>query len=325
MSCLFSIFSRRGRVGRRHRKDTKLARQLVIGVLQQTFDWATSYKESFIQDLPEASSDGFSITTEEINININCDKSVSMANTPFFEGQSMNQFCFPYILVYALDNFDLWVDTLVRKGGFWQVRSPANWEQSSEMLPSIFSESFFGKYEYPAFFPLGVYTSQQILPTLRSKKTRATHTLIHLEIAEEACDELTRGEVVIATAAMMTRLAGDKFDDRKSYSNVPVMIISAFADQQVRILQAHATRDGLAISMTKILDFSKMRELRKNYKILLGLLASSLVGDPTDPAVVLKGHVSAKKMARIDSEYSEVDEKAGKLAVFIQEVDEMEL
>ncbi|KAJ5869135.1 hypothetical protein N7455_004076 [Penicillium solitum] len=108
------------------------------------------------------------------------------------------------------------------------------------------------------------------------------HTLIILLIKEEPGEDLFQAEVMVLTAAMITRLKGEECLD---YNTIPAICITIFGRMKARVLEAHSTQQGLAIKKTQLLDFSTNQAANKNMDILLGFMAGDLIGDPTGLAI----------------------------------------
>ncbi|KXG49444.1 uncharacterized protein PGRI_063010 [Penicillium griseofulvum] len=112
---------------------------------------------------------------------------------------------------------------------------------------------------------------------------RPPHTLIHTLIEHEPCETLTRAEVMILTAIMITRLEGEGCLE---YNTIPVMAITIFGQMKARVIEAHCTPQVLVIKKTDLLDFSTNKVANKNMDILLGFMCADLVenaGEPTVP------------------------------------------
>jgi hypothetical protein len=127
------------------------------------------------------------------------------------------------------------------------------------------------------------------------------HTLIHILIEQEPSETLTRAEVMILTATMITRLEGE---DCLEYDTIPVstdlrypymkeyilittqaMAITIFRQMKARVIEAHCTPQVLVIKKTDLLDFSTNKVANKNMDILLGFMCADLVGHATEPTV----------------------------------------
>ncbi|KAJ6191332.1 hypothetical protein N7519_001353 [Penicillium mononematosum] len=84
---------------------------------------------------------------------------------------------------------------------------------------------------------------------------------------------------------MLTRLQGKEFPN---HNTVPVMIVSIMARMQARILHLHYSHAGLIISKTGFLSFSTAESATLNMDIVLGIMASKVIGDTKDPSNLLK-------------------------------------
>ncbi|KUM65880.1 hypothetical protein ACN42_g1198 [Penicillium freii] len=62
--------------------------------------------------------------------------------------------------------------------------------------------------------------------------------MIHILIEQEPSETLTRAEVMILTATMITRLEGE---DCLEYDTIPVMAIMIFGQMKARVIEAHCT------------------------------------------------------------------------------------
>lgn len=99
------------------------------------------------------------------------------------------------------------------------------------------------------------------------------HTIVHILIEEEPGETLTRAEVMILTATMITRLGGEdclesntipvstdlRYPYMKSqYISITgqVMAITIFGRMKARVIEAHCTPQVLVIKKTDLLDFS---------------------------------------------------------------------
>ncbi|KAJ6186433.1 hypothetical protein N7519_007734 [Penicillium mononematosum] len=108
------------------------------------------------------------------------------------------------------------------------------------------------------------------------------HTLIHILIEQEPSETLTRAEVMILTATMITRLEGEDYSE---YDTMPVMAITIFGQMKARVIEAYCTSQVLVIKKTDLLDFSTNKVTNKNMDILLGFMCADLVGNAREPTV----------------------------------------
>jgi hypothetical protein len=87
---------------------------------------------------------------------------------------------------------------------------------SSTIVPSVIADRF-----YPAIWgsmrcsPAAAFVPKELL----YPKGTPPHTLIHILIEQEPSEMLTRAEVMILTATMITRLEGE---DCLEYDTIPV-------------------------------------------------------------------------------------------------------
>ncbi|KAJ5561999.1 hypothetical protein N7535_003538 [Penicillium sp. DV-2018c] len=154
-----------------------------------------------------------------------------------------------------------------------------NCQNGSTIVPSVIADRFYpsiwgstGCSPAAAFVPKG-----SLYP-----EGRPPHTLIHILIEQEPSETLTRAEVMILTATMITRLEGE---DCLEYNTIPVMAITIFGQMKARVIEAHCTPQVLVIKKTDLLDFSTNEVANKNMDILLGFMCAELVESTREPAV----------------------------------------
>ncbi|KAJ5506820.1 hypothetical protein N7453_005777 [Penicillium expansum] len=156
------------------------------------------------------------------------------------------------------------------------LREMSKWVKSGTIVPSVFADRFYSAiWGSIRWFPVSAFVPKKLL-----YPTGKPHTLLVILIKEEPSEELFRAEVMILTAAMITRLEGEECLE---YNTIPVMAITIFGRMQARVLEAHSSQQGLVVKKTRLLDFSTNQVANKNMNILLGFMASDLVRDPRGP------------------------------------------
>ncbi|CAP94820.1 hypothetical protein E8E15_005179 [Penicillium rubens] len=159
------------------------------------------------------------------------------------------------------------------------LRQVSKWVKSSTIVPSVIADRF-----YPAIWgsmrcsPAAAFVPKELL----YPKGTPPHTLIHILIEQEPSEMLTRAEVMILTATMITRLEGQ---DCLEYDTIPVMAITIFGQMKARVIEAHCTPQVLVIKKTDLLDFSTNKVANKNMDILLGFMCADLVENAREPTV----------------------------------------
>ncbi|OQD92497.1 hypothetical protein PENSOL_c041G06226 [Penicillium solitum] len=147
------------------------------------------------------------------------------------------------------------------------------------IVPSVFAEKFYSAlWGSTRWAPAAAFVPKKPL----DHSAKPPHTLIILLIKEEPGEDLFQAEVMVLTAAMITRLKGEECLD---YNTIPAICITIFGRMKARVLEAHSTQQGLAIKKTQLLDFSTNQAANKNMDILLGFMAGDLIGDPTGLAI----------------------------------------
>ncbi|CAG7957605.1 unnamed protein product [Penicillium nalgiovense] len=162
------------------------------------------------------------------------------------------------------------------------LRQVSKWVKSSTIVPSIIADRF-----YPAIWgsmrcsPAAAFVPKELLYPAGTPP----HTLIHILIEQEPSETLTRAEVMILTATMITRLEGE---DCLESDTIPVMAITIFGQMKARVIEAYCTPQVLVIKKTDLLDFSTNKVANKNMDILLGFKCADLVENAREPTVPTK-------------------------------------
>ncbi|CAG7996319.1 unnamed protein product [Penicillium nalgiovense] len=161
------------------------------------------------------------------------------------------------------------------------LRQVSKWVKST-IVPSVIADRF-----YPAIWgsmrcsPAAAFVPKELLYPAGTPP----HTLIHILIEQEPNETLTRAEVMILTATMVTRLEGE--DCLKS-DTIPVMAITIFGQMKARVIEAYCNPQVLVIKKTDLLDFSTNKVANKNIDILLGFMCADLVENAREPTVPTK-------------------------------------
>ncbi|KAJ5124338.1 uncharacterized protein N7515_008163 [Penicillium bovifimosum] len=152
-------------------------------------------------------------------------------------------------------------------------------QNGSTIVPSVIADRF-----YPSIWgsmlcsPAAAFVPKELL----YPEGRPPHTLILTLIEQEPSETLTRAEVMILAATMITRLEGE---DCLEYNTIPVMAITIFGQMKARVIEAHCTAQVLVIKKTDLLDFSTNKVANKNMDILLGFMCADLVENAREPTV----------------------------------------
>ncbi|KAL3487406.1 hypothetical protein BJX62DRAFT_241108 [Aspergillus germanicus] len=86
--------------------------------------------------------------------------------------------------------------------------------------------------------------------------------------------DLLRTELLIIVGIMRTRLG-----IYKEYEVAPVMVITTFAGNKSRILQAHYTEGGLVVLESDFFAFDSPEARREHVPLFLAYMSSEPVGD----------------------------------------------
>ncbi|KAJ9222823.1 hypothetical protein DTO169C6_4838 [Paecilomyces variotii] len=142
------------------------------------------------------------------------------------------------------------------------------------LCPDIVNEVYMGMLKFGGSVSQDCRIDQSYFSAHRREEE--PHVIIMLEHFYEGNENISRAEVLVALAAMVTQMEHDYLE---SHCIAPVLVVSFMESFQGRIMQAHATEDGLLIQKTKLHSFRTQDEFDQSMPFFVRYTASDRVGD----------------------------------------------